>query len=515
MFQALPSDPTGSVVPSRSRVRGRVFARTWGLFATLALTGCGGDDTPSAKKSTYLDSATLMDPESCAGCHPNQYADWAESMHAYAADDPLFIAMNARGQREASIGTFCVNCHAPMAVRTGATTDGLNLSELPQKLKGVTCFFCHTVDEVTGSHNNPLTLATDDVMRGEYTDPVVNHAHASQGSNLHDRDRLESATLCGACHDIENQHGAHIERTFAEWQASVYSQPAVGTTCGQCHMDQSTDLELAANAPGAIPRRTHDHRFPAVDVPLTNVPGRDDLLAANQTFLDTTLQSALCVRGVGALSELRVILDNVAAGHSFPSGAAQDRRAWAEVSAYSGDELLYQSGQVPAGTSVTELDDPDVWSIRDCMLDDNSEPVDMFWAATSYETNLLPGQATFDQTDPRYYQTHVLQKYPRGDSYLSAAPDRATLSLKLAPFGLDVFDDLVASGDLTDTDAYTVAELRDALAPLSIGNDLEWTPDAAGDTFVSDGLPMACVSDTALNFRADTVPAVNHTLCAP
>src|SRR5688572_9748953 len=100
-----------------------------------------------------------MDPETCKTCHPKHYREWSGSMHAYASDDPVFLAMNARGQEEvATLGDFCVQCHAPMAVRTGATTDGLNLAELPRHLKGVTCYFCHTVSAVEGTHNNPLVL---------------------------------------------------------------------------------------------------------------------------------------------------------------------------------------------------------------------------------------------------------------------------------------------------------------------------------------------------------------------
>jgi hypothetical protein len=484
----------------------------WSLALCVALAACT-TAAPNPEPSTYVDRDALLDPETCATCHPNQYAEWAGSMHAYASDDPLFLAMNARGQREAGIGTFCVKCHAPMAVRTGSTSDGLNLAELPAKLKGVTCFFCHSVSDVQGTHDNPLVLASDDVLRGEYDDPVPNRVHRSTGSKLHDRDRAESATLCGACHDIVNQHGAHIERTFAEWQASVFSQPDVGTTCGQCHMDQSTNLEPAADAPGVFARRTHDHHFPAVDMPFTG--DTSDLDARIQSFLDTALQSAVCVRGAGAITDLHVILDNVAAGHAFPSGAAQDRRLWVEVSAYAQNKLIYQSGQVPDGTSVTTLDDPDVWSIRDCLLDGDQNPVHMFWQAASYESNLLPGQATFDQSDPRYYQTHVEQKFPRGDTYLSAYPDRVTVKLKLAPVGLDVVDDLVASGDLTDTDDLSVDEIRSRLAPRTLGAELEWTPDTAAQSFVSDGLPMSCITATALNFRADTVPAVNHERCTP
>ena len=487
--------------------------RVGSIAATGVLAACTEAVPPTPAATTYLDRDTLMDPETCSTCHPNQYAEWAGSMHAYASDDPLFLAMNARGQREAGIGKFCVNCHAPLAVRTGATEDGLNLAGLPQKLKGVTCFYCHSVTEVTGTHDNPLVLAADDTMRGEYTDPVPNSAHRSTGSHLHDRDLRDSATLCGACHDIVNQHGTELERTFAEWQASVFSEPSVGTTCGQCHMDQSTNLEPAADAPGVFARRTHDHLFPAVDVPFTG--DTTELERRVQSFLDTALQSAICVRGAGALTDLRVILDNVAAGHAFPSGAAQDRRLWVEVSAYTGKKLLYQSGHVPDGTSVTELDDPDVWSVRDCLLDAGDDPVHMFWQASSYESNLLPGQATFDQTDPRFYRTHVEQRYPRGDAYLSAYPDRVTVTIWLAPVGLDVVDDLVASGDLADTDGLSIAELKARLAPRAVGAALEWTPATAAASFVSDGLPMSCITTTALNFRADTVPAVNHERCTP
>jgi hypothetical protein len=61
----------------------------------------------------------------------------------------------------------------------------------------VTCFFCHTIDAVTGSHNAAVSLSGDLVMRGEVTNPVENSAHASAYDPLHDRTQLASAGLCG------------------------------------------------------------------------------------------------------------------------------------------------------------------------------------------------------------------------------------------------------------------------------------------------------------------------------
>ena len=119
--------------------------------ASLPLA-CGPDDGPKD-----LTREQLMDAEECKSCHPVHYEQWSGSMHAYAADDPVFLAMNARGQEETNgeLGDFCVQCHAPMAVRTGATTDGLNLADVPQSLKGVTCYFCHSAESVGGEDSYP------------------------------------------------------------------------------------------------------------------------------------------------------------------------------------------------------------------------------------------------------------------------------------------------------------------------------------------------------------------------
>src|SRR5438270_6561801 len=73
--------------------------------APLACSGKGNDAPP------MLTRARLLDPEACKECHADHYREWSGSMHAYATDDPVFRAMNARGQRETNgaLGTFCVN----------------------------------------------------------------------------------------------------------------------------------------------------------------------------------------------------------------------------------------------------------------------------------------------------------------------------------------------------------------------------------------------------------------------
>ncbi len=468
------------------------------LFALLAACSAQPEPAPT------LTRAQLLDPATCATCHPVQYRDWLASAHAHAAEDPVFLAMNRRGQRETSgaLGNFCIQCHAPMAVREGATKDGLNLDTVPQALHGVTCYFCHSVQSVDGTHNNPLQLATDLLLRGPIANPMANTAHRSKYSTLHDRDRLESAKLCGACHDVVTPAGAALERTLIEWQASVFSRAPGGTTCSQCHMPQSPTPQPIAAVPGAPLRRTHGHQFPGVDVP-TNT----DVFAAQQAIqalLDTTVQSAVCVTTSGP-PHLEVILDNVAAGHSFPSDAALDRRLWVEIIAYQSGQPIYQSGTgLPGDPSVAS--DSDLWLLSDCARDAAGQPVHMFWQAAQASGNALPGQATFDPSDPRYYQTHLLARFPQTGP-LAALPDRVTVRVRLQAIARDVLDSLVQSGDLDPA-------VRDAMPTWQLGQTLEWTPASATKTFTRDGVTRSCATLTNLDATADTVPATRLP-CAP
>jgi hypothetical protein len=489
--------------------------------ASASCSGRGdGGHAPSTGPTPTLTRDVLLDPAACQTCHPTHVRDWLTSAHAGASSDPVFVAMNARGQRETDggLGTFCVNCHAPMAVRDGMTTDGLNLGALPAKYQGVTCFFCHSIDAVTGANDAALTLVGDLTLRGEYENPVPNVAHRSAYSDLLDATQANSAAACGACHDIVvPSSGAPIERTYSEWAHSAFSGPE-GSTCAGCHMTASGSAGPIASVPGVPPRALHGHGFAAVDVPLdpssVGADASSSARAAVAQALGGALQGALCVTGAGGV---RVVLDAVAVGHRWPSGAAQDRRAWAEVIAYKGGAVIYQSGVVADGTAATATaGDPDFWLLRDCMFDAQSAQVNMFWQAASSTGDELPALATFDSLDPRYYQTHIVQRFHRDGSPLPTPPDRVTLRIRLQPVGLDVLDDLARTGDL---DPSVAAAMPTFDVPLTGpgGPELEWTPAAAAAlvTQADDGTPESCVATPGFNVAATQTPAVAPTGCAP
>ncbi len=452
------------------------------VVASLAMTAgaaCTKDPEPS------YDLEALRDPETCAECHPVHHREWLGSMHAYAAEDPVFRAMNQKAQRETNgeIGDFCVSCHAPVAVALGLTEDGLNLAELPREVQGVTCWFCHQVDAIEGTHNNPLRLAMDAVMRGNVVEPLAPDTHAVGSAEHFNGDRLASAAMCGSCHDIVTPGGAHVERTYAEWLASFYSdtdpenpeRPAVyGLTCNDCHMN--TTMGPIADYPGVRgDRLRHSHMFEGDDVAVTDFPDaelgpqlRAEQLAAITDQRKTSLCASLCVRDDGAgAAEVTVWLHTEGAAHSWPSGATPDRRAWLELIARDGaDATLYSSGVVADDQPVVELDDPDLWLLRDRVFDGSGEETHDFWLAESVESELLPAPETFGGIgDAATWRSRTYT--------LPAVPARVNMRVRLRPIGLEILQELVDSGDLDPAvlENTTTFDVAPAM--------LEWTPETA------------------------------------
>lgn len=451
------------------------------LIVMCALVACGGDGGPK------LSVAELQDPATCMECHPQHYQQWSGSMHAYAAEDPVFVAMNNRGQRETQgkLGTFCVSCHAPMAVALGLTNgENFDPAAMPPVAKGITCYFCHNVDKVTDIHNNGLHLAMDQTMRGGLEDPKGNPAHHSKYDRLMDSDRNESE-MCGSCHDINVPEaingvpgGVDVERTFKEWKTTFFftdKRPNIHLTCGGCHMFSKDDVVADFDGVELRPSGFHEHAWPAIDQALTPFPE----MQAQADLIDRDLKDALAIintnqSGLGGIcvtpqngGQITVRVDTFNVGHAFPSGASQDRRVWVEVIAYdASNNVLFQSGVVPPGMDPEQINDPNLLGMWDRVFKKDNTPAHFFWEIARVDSStLLQPPVTNDPLDPRVDHS-VTKAYPIAG--MQGLVERVTTRMFVRALPYEVIDDLIASGDLAPG-------IRDALPTLEVkGARREW-----------------------------------------
>ncbi|MCX5743366.1 MAG: multiheme c-type cytochrome [Proteobacteria bacterium] len=461
---------------------------TIGTIGTIlmAFAGACGDDTPT------LSIEELQDPETCKTCHPTHYQEWAASMHAYASDDPIFVAMNNRGQADTNnaLGPFCVSCHAPMAVALG-TTNGLDFdpAALPKAQRGITCYFCHNVTGVGEPHNNSLTLAMDTTMRGGITNPVGNAAHKSAYLPSMDGNNVRNdSSMCGSCHDIVTPGGVHLERTFADWKTTIFAQPdpVRHLNCASaCHMGGSDNV-VADDPTANVPFRAnglHEHTFAAIDQAMTPWPD----MALNAQRIQRDLDPAVTIVGIRSAGgaqhggicvlpdgTITVRLDTIGTGHSFPSGASHDRRTWLEIVAYdASNAVVYSSGTVPDGVD-PEVFDPNIVGFWDRTYQDaaKTQPAHFFWDVGAVDSILLKPPITTDPNDPAY--DHSSTATLRPSAGVINQIDRIEARLRVRPFPFAMLDALIASGHLD-------AKFRAMVPTLDIaGTKRTWTRATQG-----------------------------------
>jgi hypothetical protein len=250
----------------------------------------------------------------------------------------------------------------------------------------------------------------------------------------------------------------------------------------------------------------HDHTMAAVDVALTPFPQLEEQKKAIETILKPSIgivgtrplgsaaaKGGICLDPPGVLT---VRIDSLSVGHSFPSGAAQDRRVWLEVTAYdASNNVLYQRGVVPAGTDPEAVNDSSLLcasglmdtrcgTFYDKTTKSDGTPAHFFWEVANIESKLIRPAITLDQNSPDYDHSSTVT-YDVGAAISNIDRIEAKLWLRPLPFG--ALDELIASGDLDPS-------VRDTLAK----------PE----------MTMLVASSTWLKATKGTGPAVN-TNCNP
>jgi len=319
-------------------------------------------------------------------------------MMGQSARDPVFWAAVPIAHQDAPGETVdCVRCHSPKAFLDGRG-DALAITDLTfDDLDGVTCELCHRMvdDGATPAGNARYVIDDVDIdgsvaMRGPWSYPPDNKPqHPTTDENAF----TASSRMCGTCHDVTtarervdaNGTGLGIgfgeQRTYSEWLGSAFADPQDphAQTCQDCHMPALSDVagcdgfSLANNTHPTGGRR-HDltgANIPIIDLlqklygkasggPLEDAlfdiaRDRTEELLTTAATLDVDFPLAIDLE---APTHIPVTLTNNT-GHKLPTGYAEGRVMWLELTAHLGDQLIWSSGLYDPQTREIE-DDPQV-----------------------------------------------------------------------------------------------------------------------------------------------------------
>jgi hypothetical protein len=279
------------------------------------------------------ESATGYWPSAaCARCHDRASAQHQQSHHERSFTSAIFQAQYfeqllpqaSRDPALAAEARTCTACHAPVAFASSRQS-AANATVSDPSMTGVTCDLCHTIRGYEGKapQNGNYVSTPSDVKLGPLDRPTDWHRGYSP---FHAR-----SELCATCHEAVNQRGLRVKATFTEWKKSSFA--AAGLQCQDCHMSRDGLLvEGGRYESGAaaqlefqqLPQqeRLHSHRFPGVHSG-----------APSEGVVKVGVHGPARPARAGEPVQVRVTVDNRRTGHAFPTGSAELRLVWLELTA--------------------------------------------------------------------------------------------------------------------------------------------------------------------------------------
>lgn len=386
---------------------------------------------PTTHPKEWLNSA------SCQNCHQQAFKDWSESNHRLMGNShPYYKVVQAlaRETEGEAFGQWCQGCHMPQQVLTGQTElpkssnmfeqGGASLIAAHQKgepvvEEGTGCVLCHRITKVEDAGgNSAFTVNLKDRESYVFEDAAggsLKHWLAERQINArpamhkasYQKDFYRDAALCKSCHnEFAPGTGANIVNTWDEWEKSSFAKaedPAKRRTCIDCHMNPTpgnggAPVAGQSTENGTLKERLYRHNFTGAQHQLVGLRSPELEQESLALLRSSATLSARIETKTGQQPELVVRVANTGAGHALPTGVADFRELWLELTVTDASgRVVLQSGQPVAG-AVPE----DARLFRKVFGDAEGKPVGLkFWRyAKLLEDTRIPADGWRDEAWP-------------------------------------------------------------------------------------------------------------------
>lgn len=332
----------------------------------------------------FLKDDDLGRSESCgeAGCHPDIYKQWNESVHHFSSFNNPYYRKTVElliAEKEVAPVRWCASCHDAMVLYPGRMQDKKVIDmDHPNAQAGITCLSCHAIDALRDIKGNGRVVMAepDEYPFARSQSPIgqwIFKKLVKSKPEPHRRAMLKptmhlTPEFCGACHKVgippevnayrwkrgQNQYDNwHNSGASGNIVRSFYLPPAA-KSCTECHMPL-----VPSNDEGNDNGFVRSHRFATANATLPFLKNAPEQLAEVKKFMQDSVvtvdlfnvevngktygpNEAMPVLHGGDFVKVNVVVRNRKVGHIFPEGTNDSNEPWIEVKAkdQSGETIL-------------------------------------------------------------------------------------------------------------------------------------------------------------------------------
>jgi hypothetical protein len=171
-------------------------------------------------------------PVDCGACHPAQFADWRNSLHAKSMGPGIAGQLVEMMRDDPAAARSCLTCHAPLAEQAMQVAAEGGFAPNPVfdaglRPQGLVCAGCH----VRG-HQRFGPPRKDGASSSALPRAALPH------NGFNPTTVFVRSEFCATCHQFTPDgfavNGKLLENTFEEWRASPAARR--GLQCQDCHM---------------------------------------------------------------------------------------------------------------------------------------------------------------------------------------------------------------------------------------------------------------------------------------